>query len=124
MDRPQRPFFRRREGRVDESLTEINLAAVAEVFGQALQQPIEPATALPLLKAAMTGLIGRVPRRQIAPGRARAQHPEHAVQHRPRIGPRPAPAIGAPPRAERRFEDRPLGVSQVHAAGTTPRGPL
>jgi hypothetical protein len=37
LDRRQRPFFRRREGRVDEGLTQIDLPAVTQVFGQALQ---------------------------------------------------------------------------------------
>jgi hypothetical protein len=41
-DRRQRPFFRRGEGRVDEGFTEINLSAIAEIFREALQQPIEP----------------------------------------------------------------------------------
>ena len=115
MDRPPRPFFRRGEGRIDERLGEINLSAVAEIFGEALEQPIETATALPLLKAPMAGLIGRIASRQIVPRRAGAQHPEYAVEHGPRIRPRAPPSIGAAPRTERRFEHRPLRVSEVHA---------
>ena len=72
LDRPQRPLFRRGEGRVDEGLTEIEFAAVAEILGEALQESIEPTAMLPLLKAAMTRLIGRIPPRQIVPRRARA----------------------------------------------------
>ena len=60
LDRAQRPFFRRREGRVDEGLTEIDFPAIAEIFGEPLQQPIEATAALPLLKAAMTRLIRRI----------------------------------------------------------------
>jgi hypothetical protein len=37
LDRPQRPFFHRGEGRVDEGFTEIDFAAIAEIFGEALQ---------------------------------------------------------------------------------------
>ena len=111
MDRPQRPFFCPRVGGVDEGFGEINFAAVAEVFGQALEQPIEPAAPLPELKAAMAGLVRRIATRQIRPRGAGAQHPQHAVEHRARIGPRPAAAIGATARPKRRFEDRPLGVS-------------
>jgi hypothetical protein len=75
LDRPQRPFFRRGEGRIDEGFTEVNLPAVAEIFGEALQESIEPAAALPLLKAAMARLVGRIASRQIRPGRPGAQHP-------------------------------------------------
>ena len=116
MDRPQRPFFRRRERGVDEGLTEIDLAAIAEIFRESLQEPVEPPAALPELKAPMARLIRRIAARQIGPGRPRAQHPEHAVEHRARIGPRPAAPVSAPARTKRRFEYRPLGVSQVHAA--------
>jgi hypothetical protein len=35
LDRPQRPFFRRGEGRVDEGFTEIDLAAIAEILREA-----------------------------------------------------------------------------------------
>ena len=59
-DRRQRPFFRRREGRVDEGFTQIDLAAVAEIFGETLEQPVEPAGALPELEAAMARLIRRI----------------------------------------------------------------
>ena len=115
MDRRQRPFFRRGEGRVDEGLTEINFAAVAEIFGEALQEPIEPPAVLPLLKAAMTRLIGGIPPRQIVPRRSGAQDPEHAVQDGPGIGPRTPATVGPPPRTERRFKHGPLGVSKIHA---------
>jgi hypothetical protein len=32
LDRLQRPFFRRGEGRIDEGFTEIDPAAIAEIF--------------------------------------------------------------------------------------------
>jgi hypothetical protein len=115
LDRSQGPFFRRGEGRVDEGFTEIDLPAIPQVFGEALQESIEPARSLPQLKATMAGLIRRIPRRQVVPRRARAQHPEHAVHHRARIGPRPTAAIGATARTEGRFEHGPLGIGQVHA---------
>jgi hypothetical protein len=115
LDRLQRPFFRRGEGRIDEGLTEIDLAAIAEIFCKALQEPIETAAALPLLKAPVTGLIGGIAPRQVMPRRPGAQHPEHAVEDRARIRPRAAASIGAPPGTERRFEHGPLGVGEVHA---------
>jgi len=116
LDRSQRPFFRRREGRVDEGLAEIDMAAVAEIFGEPLQQAIESAAALPELKATMAGLIGRIAAREIRPRRAGAQHPEHTVEHGPRIDPRAAAPVSPPRRAKDRFEYRPLGVREIHAA--------
>jgi hypothetical protein len=116
LDRLQRPLFRAGVGGVDERFGEINFAAVAEILGEPLQQPVEATGALPLLKASMTGLIGRIAHGQVVPGRAGAQDPEHAVQHRARIGPRASAAIRPCARAKRRFEYGPLGVSQVHAA--------
>jgi hypothetical protein len=115
LDRPQRPFFRRGEGRVDEGLTKINFAAIAQIFRQALQEPIEPAAALPLLKSAMAGLIRRIASRQVVPGRAGPQHPQHAVEDGARIRPRTPAPIGAAPRAEGRFKHGPLGIGEVHA---------
>ena len=115
LDRFQRPFFRRREGRVDEGFTQIDLAAVPEVLGEALQQPIEAARALPALEATMARLVRRIARWQVVPRRARAQDPEHTVHDGARIGPRPAAPVRATARAERRFEHGPLGVGEVHA---------
>lgn len=116
MDRPQRPFFRPGVRGVDEGFRQVDFPAVAQVFGEAFEQPIESATPLPELKTTMARLVWRIAARQIAPRGPGAQHPEHAVEHRARIGPRPAAAIGAAARTKRRFEDRPLGVGQVHAA--------
>ena len=115
MDRLQRPFFRRGEGRVDEGLTQINFAAVAEVFSETLQQPIKAAAALPLLKAPVARLVGRIARREIVPRRAGPQHPEDAVQDRARVAEWPPTTVGTTARMEERFEHRPLSVGEVHA---------
>ena len=109
------PLFSPSGRGVDERFREIELAAVAEILRETLQEPFEPARALPSLKAPMTRLIRRIARRQIVPGRAGAEHPQHAVQHRARVGPRPSATIGSPRGRKLRFEDRPLGVSQVPA---------
>ena len=115
MDRPQRPFFRAGVRGVDEGFTEIDLAAVAEILGEPLQESIETAGSMPLLKPSVAGLVRRVATRQIVPRRPGAEDPEHTVEHRARIGPRPAASVGAHARSERRFEYRPLGVGEVHA---------
>jgi len=111
LDRPQRPFFCPGVRGIDEGFGEINFAAVAEILREALQEPVKPAGPLPLLEAPMARLVRRIAGGQIVPRGPRAEHPEHAVHHRPRVGPRPAAFLGTGPRPERRFEDRPLGVS-------------
>lgn len=63
----------------------------------------------------MTRLIGRVASRQVVPRRAGAQHPEDAIEYRARIGPGPAPPVGAHGRPKEGFDRSPLGVGQVHA---------
>lgn len=70
----------------------------------------------PPLKATMTRLIRRIPGRQILPRRTRPEDPQNAVQDVARIAPRPTAAV-APESGlgQQRFEDGPLGVSQVHA---------
>ena len=115
MDRPQRPFFRRGEGRVDEGFAEINFAAVAEVFGQALEQPVEAPGPLPQLESAMTGLVRRIVPRQIRPRGAGPENPQHGVHHATRIRPGPAASVRPPLRTKDRFEHGPLLVSEVHA---------
>jgi hypothetical protein len=93
LDRFQGPFFRRGEDRVDEGFTQIDLAAVPDVLGEALQQPIEAARALPELEATMASLVRRIARWQVVPRRARAQDPQDAVHDGPRMGhgrPRPS----------------------------------
>ena len=115
LDRPQRPFFRRGESRIDEGFTQINLPAVAQVFGEPLQELVQTARPLPELEPSMAGLIRRIARREIVPWGAGAQDPEHAVQHGARIRPRPPATVGPTARPKRRFEHSPLSVGQVHA---------
>jgi len=62
-----------------------------ERFDDALQRaPLDPG-----LKAAMTGLVRRIARREVFPGRARAEDPQNAIQHIPWIAPRPPAPIAA-----------------------------
>ena len=63
----------------------------------------------------MTGLIGRITTGQIVPGSAGARNPQDTVQHRSRVLPRPASPIVPSFRTKQRFEQRPLGVGEVHA---------
>jgi hypothetical protein len=62
-------------GAVDETLGQVELPPGAKVLSQVLQDPVEHAFALPLLKAAMDRLVRRIPTRQIRPRSAGAHHP-------------------------------------------------
>jgi hypothetical protein len=79
-----------------------------------VQQASQRAIALPLLKAAMAGLVGRIAVRQIVPGSAGAQNPEDSIQHGARIAPG-SPTLAMRRHVENRLENRPLGVAEVHA---------
>lgn len=80
-----------------------------------MQQPRQCAVALPLLKAAMAGLVGRVAVGQIVPRSAGAQNPEDAVQHGSRLAPGPTATIGTSLGSEQGPDYLPLRLGQVHA---------
>jgi hypothetical protein len=117
LDRPQRPFFCAGVGGVDEGFGEIDFAAIAEIGRQPFEEAIEPPTALPLLKATVTRLVRRVARREIGPGRAGPQDPQHTVEDGARVGPRAPASIGTAARTKRRLKHGPLGVGQIHTVG-------
>ena len=66
-----------------------------EIPGERFDDALERAALDPGLKAAMTRLIRRIPRWKVFPGRSRPEDPENAVQHIPRIAPRPPAPIAA-----------------------------
>jgi hypothetical protein len=63
----------------------------------------------------MAGLLGRILRWEFAPLCPGTQNPKHALEHRTRIAPRSSPPVGPSFRSKHRFENRPLGVGQIHA---------
>jgi len=82
------------------------------MFGQFTQDQLQLAGAHPLLKTPMTGLERRVLLRQFAPLRAATQHPQHAVQDRTRVMPRPPTIVGPPRWAQHRLNQTPVFVGQ------------
>ena len=86
-----------------------------------MEDPRQRAAPGPALKTPMTGLIGRVPIRQILPRRARAHHPENASQDVARVAPRSPATIRTGARLRHDGgKARPLGVGAVHES--PPRG--
>jgi hypothetical protein len=110
------PLFRRAEAGVDERLGEIELPSIAEILRQAREQSTEQPGALPGLKASVTRLVRRIATREVVPGRAGAEHPQHAVHHGARVLPGATAPIGTTTRPKGRFQDLPLGVRQVHTS--------
>jgi hypothetical protein len=110
LDRPQRPLFRRGEGRVDKGFTQIDLPAVSQVLGESLQQPVEAAGTLPALETTMAGLIRGITSGKIRPGSAGPEHPEDGVHDAAGISPGSAPSVRPSTRTEDRFEHGPLLV--------------
>jgi hypothetical protein len=109
------PPFRTHEGGVDETLAQIEFAAVAQVRRQRVQDLAEHTAAHPVLEAAMTRRRRRVPIGHVLPRRAGAQHPENTVEHFAVVAPRAAPTIGSPTRfRDQRCENGPLFVLEFH----------
>ena len=73
----------------------------------------------PLLKATMAGLVRGVTGRQVVPGSARAENPQNGVQYGTPIPPgsSPYPSLRA---LQQGFQNRPLGIGEVHASGFAP----
>jgi hypothetical protein len=92
------------------------LASLMQMPGQRAQRLLELAAAHPLLEAAMAGLERRILLRQLAPLRARAQHPKDAVPHSAPIMPGTATIVRPPRRAQHRLHHLPLFVGQFPAS--------
>jgi hypothetical protein len=78
-----------------------------------LENHFKPAIPLPLLKAPMTRLIGRIAVWQVLPLRSRPQNPKHTIQNSARVSPWPSLAIGASSFDEHRLQDFPLIIAEI-----------
>lgn len=103
------------KGAVNKTLRQIELAALFEVLGQSLENPLQRAIAHPALEAAMAGLVQRIPVRQISPLGSRPQDPQNPVEYLPAAAPRVSVPV-LPPRQfpDEGFKHPPLLVRQVH----------
>lgn len=104
-------------GAIDVRLAKVELATITQVFGDARENAMQSAVFNPLLIAPMTRLVRRVARRKIGPRSARAQHPQHRVQHVARVAERTTSlrrrAVSLLLREER-LDDFPLLVREIH----------
>jgi hypothetical protein len=83
---------------------------------QHLQRLFQLPAANPLLESAVAGLVRRIFLRQLAPLRSCAQHPEHTVQHGPRIVPRSAAVVLTSLGSQHPLHHGPLFVTQFPAS--------
>ena len=104
-------------GAVDESLGEVQLAAIVQVFRQAMKEALEHAVFNPLLEPSVARRWRRIATRKIGPRCAGPKHPQHTVHHVARIAPR-STTLGArtlPLLArEDAFDGVPLLIGEVH----------
>src|SRR5215813_4286062 len=82
-----RPFFRRSEAAVDEALVPANLLPIVALVEKRSPERQEDSALLPLPQAAPAGRRAPVSRRQLAPRRARPEHPQDALKTSAGIGP-------------------------------------
>lgn len=78
---------------VDEGLGQIDLAAIAQILGERLEDLHEHSTLYPLLHSPMTRLVRRVFGGQRFPRRTRPQNPKHSLKDLTRWHARPALAV-------------------------------
>jgi hypothetical protein len=102
-------------GAVDEGLSQIDLATVAQVRCECLEDLPEHALCYPFLHSAMTGLVRRVLARQRFPRGSGPQDPEHSVENTSRFDARSTLAVFAHfGFRDQRLDDTPLLVSELH----------
>jgi hypothetical protein len=112
--RRRSPLFSARERRIHKRLFQFQLAALMQAPCQLLQRLFQ--LSRPLLESAVASLVGRIFLRQLAPLRSRARHPQHAIQHRPRVMPGTATVVGPPLRPQHRLDNLPLFFGQLLAS--------
>lgn len=96
-----------------------------QVLSQSFEHSPKDACPNPILKTAVTGLVRRIPLRQVAPWGARTQHPQDAVKHTTARFPRAAAAIFAARWLRNQWvKNRPLRIGQVTGILTLHLDPL
>lgn len=102
-------------GAINEGLGQINLAALAQVFCERLENLPEHALRDPLLHSAMTGLVRRILTWQRFPRSSGPEDPEHAVENASRLDARTTLAVFANfGLRDQRLDNTPLLVSELH----------
>lgn len=104
-------------GAIDVRLGQVELAAIAEILGELAENSLERLVRDPRLESPMARLIRRVSARHVCPRRARSEHPQHAVDDRPRFLPGSAALLGRALEllgGETAFDRFPLLIGEVH----------
>ena len=79
-----------------------------------MQHPGQRPVSTPLLEVAVAGLIGRIALWKIRPLRPRAQNPQDAIEHFPRVAARSPWAVATPSRLRNQRADYPpLRVCEI-----------
>ena len=102
-------------GAIDEGLSQIDLAAIAQVLGERFNELPEHARLDPLLHPTVDRLIWRVLARESLPRRPGPQDPEHSVEHATSINARTTLAVFANSWfGDETLDNTPLLVGELH----------
>jgi hypothetical protein len=102
-------------GAIDEGLGQIDLAAIAKVLGERLEDLHEHSFVHPLLHAAVAGLVRRVFGGKRFPRRTRPQNPQHSVEDATRLDARASLAVlSRLPDRDQRLDNTPLLIGELH----------
>lgn len=102
-------------GAIDEGLSQIDLAAVTQVFRERFEDFPEHAGLDPLLHPPMTRLVRRVLARQRFPWSSGPQDPEHSIENASSIDTWSPLAVFTSFRLrDQRLDNTPLLVSELH----------
>jgi hypothetical protein len=105
-------------GAVDEGFGQVDFALRFQVLGERTKDALQRPIAYPVLKAPVAGLIRRVARGQVLPGRAGAQDPKHAMQdvERVPVGSPTDTHVGRLLLREQRLDELPLIRGEIHVS--------
>jgi len=84
---PRGPLLGDAEGPIEEALGQVHAPTLPDILRERPEPPRDHAGLAPRLEPSVARLVRRIPVRQILPGRAGAQDPEHPVPAGPRVRP-------------------------------------
>jgi len=82
-------------GAVDESLAEVELAALNQIISKSLQRLLKYAVADPTLEATKARRVRRIAIWRVGPRGAGAKNPQHTVENIARVAPGSSAAVFA-----------------------------
>ncbi len=101
------PPFLPREGGINKRLLQAQFSACQKILAKLPQDSLQHPRALPLLKTAVTALIGTISRGKILPWSSGTQNPKNSIQHAAPVTPTSATTIRPLPKLLIPLNERP-----------------